>query len=193
MTDRGASGGSSEAPRGGGDPLRAAAPGGGKRRLFAALAAAAVIIVGLLLLVLRDRTPRLAPGDLEKARDRWLRLGPADYDIAIVVDTDAHPLERYTTEVRAGQARRLLRDGQAVDPRDSYTVPGLFDAIARELEMASEARPAGGAPRGAALRARFDEATGAPLVFKRLAGRKQSVVIAVERIVTPEGKTLLGK
>jgi hypothetical protein len=177
----------------GGSPRAAGAspPRGGRRRLLLLGGVALGAGAGLLVL-LSDPTPVLDLASLERARSLWSRRGASDYDITVVAESDARPLERFRTEVRGGKAIRLLRNGQPVDLRDAYTVVGLFAIIAREVEMAAARQPgaASGAPRGARLKARFHETLGAPMVFKRLAPGRLSLVINVERLETPAGEPL---
>jgi hypothetical protein len=175
-----------------GGPSRAAAGTPRRRRarliIVAALALGAVAVVFFML---RDPTPVLDPAALAAARERWRARGLQDYDITVAVETDARPAETMKTEVRAGRAVRLLRNGQPVDLRDAYTVEGLFDIMGREVEMArAKETGARGAPRGAKLRASFHETLGVPAVFKRLASGRMSLVITLERIETPAGEVL---
>jgi hypothetical protein len=142
---------------------------------------------------LSDSTPVLDPDALARARDRWRNRAIMDYKITVLAETDARPAERIETEVHAGRAVRLFRNGQAVDLRDAYTVDGLFGLIEREVEMASAKEPgqASGAPRGAKLRASFHEDLGVPMVFKRLAPKRLSLIIRVEGLESLAGKPLL--
>lgn len=182
-------GGPPRAPGGG-------APRSGRRRLLLLAVMALGAGAGLLLLLLlSDPTPILDPAALPRARDRWKGRGIVDYDITVLAETDARPAERVRTEVRAGKAVRLLRNGQPVDLRDAYTVDGLFGLIEREVEMAAAKGPGatGGAPRGAKLKASFHETLGVPMVFKRLAPNRLSLVITVERLETLAGTSLLSR
>ena len=176
-----------------GGPARTPVPGaprGSRRRLLIigiALGAAAG-----LWMFFSDSTPVLDPAALASAKDRWRGRGVMDYTITVLVETDTRRAERIETEVRAGRAVRLVRNGQAVDLRDAYTVEGLFGLIDREIEMAvgKEAGQASGAPRGAKLRASFHETLGVPMVFKRLAPNRLSLVLTVESIEGPGGKPI---
>jgi hypothetical protein len=167
---------------------------GRQRRAILIAAVAAGAVAGLLFL-LADPTPLLDPAALAAARERWKARGLADYDLTVRVETDTRAAERLVTEVRGGKATRLLRNGQPVDLRDAYSVDGLFAIIDREVEMAAagtrgEAEQAPGAPRRAKLKAAFDPALGIPLIFKRLAPNRLSLVIRVERLTTPAGEIL---
>lgn len=152
-----------------------------------ALVAAVVLVGAAALLFLRDRTPVLRAEDVEAARARWDENGPRDYNLTLLKEIDARPPERIETEVRSGKTTRLVVNGNNLGPRGSYDVPALLDTAARELEMAGSTSPRPGEPRGAALRASFHAQLGVPLVLKRIAPGKQSYVLRVERIQTPEG------
>jgi len=151
----------------------------------AALIVGAVLLAGFFLF--RDTTPLLTRSALDAARALWAKSGPADYDLAIVQESDARPAERIEVEVRGAKAVRILRDGQPLDNRDAYAVPGLFGIAERELEMAGAAAPAEGAPRNAVLKARFDESLGFPLVFKRIAPRRSLVMNVTLRTPAKNG------
>ena len=144
---------------------------------------AATVAVGLLLF--RDRTPKLTLPALEQARALWRLNALLDYDITLLKEVDAQPVERLVTDVRCGKATRLTLNGNAGPARESYTVPGLFDTIDRELEMAGGKSRVPGQPENAVLRAAFHETLGAPLVVKRLAPNRQSYVLTVQRIEVP--------
>ena len=115
----------------------------------------------------------------------WERRAIADYDITVLKELDARPPEILRTEVRGGKPVRLLVDGNEVPVRDSYAIPGLFDAAGRELEMAASREKLPGQPEHAILKAAFHEGLGAPLVLKRIAPNRQSYVLTVERIQVP--------
>lgn len=152
-----------------------------------AFAAALVLVAAAALLFWRDGTPALHAEDLEAARAAWEKNGPRDYNLILLKEIDARPAERIETEVRNGTTTRLVVNGTDLGPKGSYDVPALLDTAARELEMAGSASPRPGEPRGATLKASFHERLGVPLVLKRIASGKQSYVIRIERIQTPEG------
>jgi len=157
----------------------------GRTWVVAALILGAVLLAGFFLL--RDRTPLLTRSALDAARARWEKNGPADYDLAVVQESDARPAERIEVTVRGAKAVRLLRDGQPIDNREAYTVPGLFGIVEREVEMAGASAPAQGAPRNAVLKARFDEDLGFPIVFKRIASRRSMVIQVTLRTPAKNG------
>lgn len=157
-----------------------------KRRTVFLLSMAAGVASCVTVLLLRDRTPLLRPEALAAAQERWKQEAPASYTIAVLKEADRLPRERFVTEVRDGQVVKFLLDGNPLPPRDSYTVPALFSTMERELELASGGSESGpGAPRGAVLKAVFDERLGLPVVFKRLASRGQSFLLAIEEFEVP--------
>ena len=144
----------------------------------------------LLFLLLRDKTPLLTAASLEKARAAWRQNELPDYNITLLKETDVRAPERDITEVRGKKATLLLIDGNPVPVRDSYSILGLFDLMDRELEMASSKAPAAGQPEGALLKAAFHPRLGFPLVFKRIASKRQSVVITVEKLEIRGGEVV---
>ena len=150
--------------------------GGGIVALFALLGAA---------FLLRDRTPLLTREALERARAVWDRTALADYDITLRKELDARPVEHVRTEVRGGKSVGLAIDGKAVAAKESYSVPGLFDVLETELEMAVSKDHLPGQPVDAILKALFHDATGTPVILKRIASNRKSYVITVEKIEIP--------
>lgn len=132
-----------------------------------------------MTLTLRDDTPRLTQEAYDAARARWEREAIPDYTLDLLKQLDRVAPERLRTEVQGGKATSLTVNDAAVRTSGTYTVRGLFDIIERELEMADTKERQPGQPSDVALRALFDEETGRPLVFKRLAGRGPSVILTV--------------
>src|SRR5689334_13869565 len=98
---------------------------------------AAIVGSFIYLLATSDRAPRLTREAYEAAVARWDAHGPADYNLDIELTGNRPSLIH--VEVRDGHAVRMTRDG--VQPRQErtwfyWTVPGQFDTIAEELEMA---------------------------------------------------------
>jgi hypothetical protein len=100
------------------------------------VAIAAVVVYAILT---REATPRLTAEAYEAAVNRWEAHGPASYDLDLEL-TGNRP-GKIHVEVRDGQVVRMTRDG--VQPKQERTwyywsVPGQFDTIAQELEMARD-------------------------------------------------------
>lgn len=120
---------------------------------------------------------------LAAAEARWRATGVDSYRMALDVRGDRVGRERFVVLVRGGAVDSLLREGAPVasaSPED-YSVPGLFEILRRERELAE--RPSLlGAPAGyrAYLKARFDPATGRLLEYDRsVGGASNRVRIAV--------------
>jgi hypothetical protein len=132
---------------------------------------AAIVGSFIYLLVTSDRAPRLTRESYEAAVARWDAHGPADYNLDIELTGNRPSLIH--VEVRDGQAVHMTRDG--VQPRQErtwfyWTVPGMFDTIAEELEMAENPAKAFGAPAATQVVswAEFDPQLGYPRRYDRV-------------------------
>jgi Family of unknown function (DUF6174) len=128
-----------------------------------------IVLAGVLLT--RDRTPRLTEADYKAAVARWDANGPASYNLDLEL-TGNRP-GRIHVEVRDGQAVHMTRDG--VEPKQErtwyyWTVPGQFDTIGEELEMARDPANSFKAPgaTGMVMWAKFDPRFGYPLKYDRV-------------------------
>jgi hypothetical protein len=136
--------------------------------------AGALVAIAALLVYLRmtsDRAPRLTREAYEAAVARWDAQGPADYNLDIELTGNRPSLIH--VEVRNRQAVHMTRDG--VQPRQErtwfyWTVPGQFDTIAEELEMAENPAKAFNAPGATqvVIWAEFDPRLGYPLRYDRV-------------------------
>lgn len=117
--------------------------------------------------------PRLAEIDrasFDAARAKWKASGPASYDIQIAVEG----LQRavYRVQVRDGKAVSATRnDAPLTDPRTigTWSVPGMFDTIASDVEHSEE--PIEISAREShyvSPRALFDEQYGYPARYRRI-------------------------
>jgi hypothetical protein len=168
-------------------------PGSGphQRRRGLYIVGGVILAVGAaLLLSLRDNTPLLSAADLDSALTRWEKNLLPNYDITVHKQSDTLGTEDLKTEVRQGEAHRLFLNGAEIAPNDSYTVSGLFELIARELEMRRAPEPRPGQPTDSLLKGRFHETLGLPLVFKRIAANRQSYVLTVKEITEPAGRII---
>jgi hypothetical protein len=134
---------------------------------FALAALIAILIV--VFATVRQDIPLLTPDELQKAQARWQALQIRDYDMKLLTRLDGLGSSQVHVAVRDGRVTEMLVDQEPVSSGDpsSYTVPGLFQVLAREIEM-RRAAPAESPSAGAILRARFDETTGVPLRFLRV-------------------------
>jgi hypothetical protein len=137
---------------------------------LAALAAAVGTAVALQLFVVQ-RIPDLTPDALDAAEARWDKRGPASYDIDFEI-RGAQPGEVHV-EVRDGEVTTMTRNG--VTPKQPRTwiywsVPGRFEEIAREMELAEDPEHEMNAASGTRilLRCEFDPDLGYPRTFHRM-------------------------
>ncbi len=131
-----------------------------------ALAAAAVLI-GLKLLV--DPMPALTEDRLVEAEELWHRAGPASYDMDLEI-RGAQPGQVHI-KVRNSEVTAMTRDGHTPPQRtwDTWTVPGQFQTLERELVMAEDPVHEVEARAGAQFRVRpeFDPRYGYPRRYHR--------------------------
>ena len=148
-----------------------------RRRLSARIARAlglAGVLCGIafltVMLLARNRLPPLTAAELEQAERRWQVAGIENYDMDVKVS--GRQPSSFHVEVRKGKPVSLTRNGVA--PRrgmwDVWTVPGLFDTLHQELELAAD--PAGpfDSPPGTQVvqRVMFDERHGFPKKYQRI-------------------------
>lgn len=141
----------------------------------------ALVAIGLLALIIGaslamemlvvERLPQLTIEKLEAAEKLWQTKGPPSYDLDLVIE-GAQPGIVHV-EVRDGVTTAMQRDGRTPSqPRvwDVWTVPGTFDTIAREFQLAEDPQHEMQAAAGARveLRARFDPTFGYPARFHRI-------------------------
>lgn len=165
-----------------------AAHGGGERhasnsiskgpRLRRILAVLGGVVLGSLACLLafvamfvarRESLPPLTRAAYEAALERWQAHGPASYELDVVLE--GRQPGRIHVEVRRGQVTRMTRDGiQPSQQRtwDYWTVPGQFDTLDRELEMAANPQASFNARPGSVIQqAAFDPTYGYPLHYRR--------------------------
>jgi hypothetical protein len=168
-----------DAPEDSSSPVGRDAPKSTRRRLrplpllLGIAVGLAVASVGVLLffVLTSDRAPRLTRAEYEAAVARWDAQGPASYNLDLELTGNRPSLIH--VEVRDGQAVRMTRDG--VEPRQErtwfyWTVPGQFDTIAEELEMAENPAQAFNSPTATqvVIWAEFDPQLGYPLRYDRV-------------------------
>ena len=155
---------------------RGASPraGGAGRRfvvfmLVGALAGVLATLVGLRI-VNNDPTPRLTREIFDVAHERWKQVAPADYEIEIRV-TGSQPAV-YRAVVRGGQPQAAWRNGEPLATRRTFgtwSVPGMFSTISRDVETVERQTSGQADPRlpPLILRAAFDEQYGYPKRYRR--------------------------
>ncbi|HEV3025817.1 MAG TPA: DUF6174 domain-containing protein [Pirellulales bacterium] len=136
----------------------------------------ALMLVGMVLgtigtgLVLRTRSllPPLTADGLAAAEERWKEHESADYNMD--VEIGGRQPGHFHVEVRSGRATKVTRNG--VEPQrrtwDTWTVPGMFDTLEQELDLAARPEGAFGQPGArAVMRALFDPELGLPRRYER--------------------------
>jgi hypothetical protein len=139
--------------------------------LVGTFGAAAVLFIGWFIVTALSRPPELTRAAYEAASKRWDENGPASYDLDVELGGKRPGVVH--VEVRDGEATRMTRDG--VEPKQRrtwyyWTVPGQFDTIEQELEMAQDPARNYAVPGAsqALLWAEFDPKYGYPLRFDRV-------------------------
>ena len=142
-----------------------------RRALVAGLLFAILVVGGLIAIqaVFGNRIPELTAAKLEEAEQLWDQAGPASYDMDLEI-RGAQP-GRVRIEVRHGEVTKTSRDGRV--PRqhtwDVWTVPGQFETLERELELAEDPEHEMQATMGTQLflRCEFDPKFGFPRQYHR--------------------------
>ena len=144
------------------------------RRFLVGLALGAVVgvpVVVMLLLALRgDVVPLFADETFEAAQQRWNDHRPGSYEMTVEIRGNRPGEVR--VEVRSGQPISVVRDGQKLtEPRlmRPWTVPGLFEMVDREAELAEDPQGKFGAGAGGrvTLRVAYDAQLGYPTHVQR--------------------------
>jgi hypothetical protein len=135
------------------------------------LLAAVVGVAVSLQLFVANRIPDLTAEALDDAESRWQDRGPASYDVDFEI-RGAQPGDVHV-EVRDGEVVAMSRNG--VTPKQPRTwaywsVPGRFEEIVREIELAEDPEHEMNANAGTRilLRCDFDPALGYPRTFHRM-------------------------
>lgn len=147
-----------------------------------AVAVIALIVVGLILFaIFRDRTPPLTRETLETQRRRWAEAQIESYSLELTVQVGSQPPREYELEVENGRVVSFTMEGVPSVRGEAYTVEGIFEIMDRELTMLEGGPGEPGIPEALALRAEFDQETGLPRAFTRIAARNQSFFIRIRR------------
>ena len=136
--------------------------------------ACGLIVVVIILATVRQvslrRIPELTPAAFTAALEKWEANGPKSYDLDLEIGGNRPGTVH--VEVRSGIVTAMTRDGRTPDQERTWyiwSVPGQFDTIEREMELAED--PAGemhlGRDTRLWLRCEFDPQFGYPRVFHR--------------------------
>jgi hypothetical protein len=118
-----------------------------------------------------ERLPAVTEASLEAAMQRWNAQGPQGYDMDVEL-RGAQPGFVHV-EVRNHEVTAETRDGRVPGRStwDTWSVPGLFDTLGRDLEIAANPEQEIGAAPGTRwqLRCAFDPQFGYPARYHRSA------------------------
>lgn len=141
--------------------------------VIGALLGGMAVAAGLLTYAFlnRNATPLLTRAEYEAAADLWNERGPRDYNLDLVLSGNRPGKIR--VEVRDGQATKMERDGVVPSQERTWyywTVPGMMDTIAEELEMAEDPAGSFNVPGASEViqRAEFDPQYGYPRKYDRV-------------------------
>ncbi|MFQ5600288.1 MAG: hypothetical protein ACE5G2_07010 [Candidatus Krumholzibacteriia bacterium] len=145
------------------------------------------LALGVLTALVARREPLddLTVARLESARMQWAHAALEDYDLEVLVRADRLEDGRFELRVRRGEVVGATQNGLATSNAGAYSIAGLFDILARELELAGRPAAGFGAPEGyrAYLRVRFHAETGYPEKYRRsVGGTSNGVEITVIRL-----------
>jgi hypothetical protein len=144
---------------------------------WARAAIIAAVLLGLVLgaalalqLFVAERLPALTTQRLDAAEKLWEESGPGGYNLDLEI-RGAQPGVVHV-EVRGGVVTAMQRDGLAPSQRrtwEVWAVPGMFETIERELELAADPQHEMdvGAGTRVNLRCEFDAQYGYPSRFHR--------------------------
>jgi hypothetical protein len=125
-------------------------------------------MLAVLAFVGRDPTPPLSAEQFAAARALWEESGPANYDLEVRVQ--GRQAASYRVEVRGGQPQAAWRNGRPLTSRRTFgtwSVPGMFSTMSRDLETLERAAQEG-RPPPLILRAAFDPQYGYPARYRRI-------------------------
>jgi hypothetical protein len=131
------------------------------------------IVTILYFCVACSRLQPLTSDRLTEAEAKWKAHRPDAYRLVIEMSGDRIETGRFDVSVARGQIISLRRNGLVIRPNagQDYSMDGLFHMLEQELGLAE--RPATlGAPEGysAYVNARFDDATGRLIRYRRIVG-----------------------
>lgn len=137
--------------------------------LGAGLLLAATLVA--LKVFVADKTPALTQEAVQTALEQWEAVGPKSYDLDVEIG-GAQPGVAHV-EVRDGEVKVATRDGLPLQEwnKDEWSIPGQFEALERELQLAEDPQAEMQAPPGARvwLRCEFDPEYGYPRRYHRYA------------------------
>jgi hypothetical protein len=121
-----------------------------------------------LVLRRREALPPLTADVLAVAEQRWNEREPGNYNLD--VEIAGRQTGHFHVEVRSGRVNCVTRNGVAPQRRvwDTWTVPGMFDTLQQELDLAAPDGAFGQPGARAVMRAIFDPELGFPRRYERM-------------------------
>ncbi len=157
-----------------------------RRTTLFVLGSIAFVLASLVLAIeffVVERIPLLAESELIGAKKRWQEHGPVSYDMDIEI-RGAQP-GRVQINVRNRVVATETRDGRVPKEHtwETWTVPGMFNTLETDMEIAENPEQAIQAPPGTKwqLRCEFDPVLGIPRRYQRLASDGPDVYWRVKR------------
>jgi hypothetical protein len=140
-------------------------------------------VVWALRFFVDERIPTLTDETLDRAAKLWKEIGPGDYDLDVEL-RGAQPGNVHVV-VRNRVVTETTRDGR-VPPKwtwDTWSVTGMFDTLAEDLQIAENPEQAIHAAPGTTwrLRCEFDPKLGFPRRYHRLVSGGPEVYWRVTR------------
>ena len=155
------------------DETRSAKPTSKLRPLVILVGSGLIVLLAvaaILRFAVARRLPALTPARLQAAEQRWHTNGPANYDMDVKIEGNRPGTVQ--VEVRKQVVTKMVRDGHTPSQQrtwDVWSVPGMFETIEREIELAEDPEREMQAERGTKLwlKAEFDPHYGYPARFHR--------------------------
>lgn len=148
-------------------------PGRTSRRPFwVGLCAGFVLTCGVLIFwrFVRDRQLQpLTRSNYTEALQRWQKNGPASYELE--VETTGRQASVYRVVVRQGETELVTRNGVPLPQHRTWftwTVPGMFETIERDLENVEKAQRGEPGAVGPTVLVFFDPHYGYPARYLRV-------------------------
>jgi hypothetical protein len=147
-----------------------------RRRLLQGVLAGIVLgIAGLLVYLfvfVRNPLPVLTESTVAAAERKWDEVGPASYNLDL--ELSGNRPGKVHVEVRDRRVTKMSRDGVVPSQRrtwDAWSVPGQFDTIYEEFDLAADPSEKLGDPAATSMyiRGEFDPKFGYPVRYHRLA------------------------
>ena len=95
--------------------------------------------IAILRFAVARRLPALTAESLQTAEQRWRTNGPANYNMDVEIEGNRPGIVQ--VEVRKQVVTKMVRDGQIPSQQrtwEVWSVPGMFETLEREIELAED-------------------------------------------------------